>query len=124
MPKDFSRTRRIAEQIQRELAELVQLELKDPRIGLVTLTDVEVSQDYAHAKIYFTLLGEARQVPPALLGLQHAAGFLRSQLAHRLQTRVVPQLHFIYDSSVERGVKLAHLIDEAVAPRDDGSDSQ
>lgn len=115
MPKDFPRTRRVAEQIQRELAGLIQLELKDPRIGLVTLTAVEVSQDYAHAKIYFTLLGGQRQAPQALLGLQHAAGFLRNQLAHRLQIRVVPQLHFVYDTSVERGMYLSHLIDEAVA---------
>jgi ribosome-binding factor A len=115
MGKDFSRTRRIAEQIQRELAELIQLEVKDPRVGLVTLTDVEVSQDYAHAKVYFTSLGTKEGAPEALVGLQHAAGFLRAQLAHRLKLRVMPQLHFIYDTSVERGVRLAHLIDEAVA---------
>lgn len=115
MAKAFSRTGRVAEQIQRELAELIQLEVKDPRVGLVTLTDVEVTQDYAHAKVYFTTLGPAEKAPQAQLGLQHAAGFLRSQLAHRMKLRVMPQLHFIYDTSVERGVRLSQLIDEAVA---------
>lgn len=115
MGKDFSRTRRIAEQIQRELAELIQLEVKDPRVGLITLTDVEVSQDYAHAKVFFTSLGAAEQAPEAVAGLRHAAGFLRAQLAHRLKLRVMPQLHFIYDTSVEEGMRLSHLIDEAVA---------
>ena len=115
MGKAFARTGRVAEQIQRELAELVQMEVKDPRVGLVTLTGVEVTQDYAHAKVYFTTLGSAEQAPQAQIGLQHAAGFLRSQLAHRMKLRVMPQLHFIYDSSVERGVRLSQLIDEAVA---------
>jgi len=115
MPKDFSRSRRIAEQIQRELADLVRLELKDPRVGMITLTDVEVTQDYEHAKVFFTSLGDATQAAAAVKGLQHAAGFLRSQLAHRLLLRTIPQLHFVYDTSVERGVRLAHLIDEAVA---------
>lgn len=115
MGKAFARTGRVAEQIQRELAELVQMEVKDPRVGLVTLTGVEVTQDYAHAKVYFTTLGSAEQAPQAQVGLQRAAGFLRSQLAHRMKLRVMPQLHFIYDSSVERGVRLSQLIDEAVA---------
>ena len=115
MPKDFSRSRRIAEQIQRELAELIRLELKDPRVGMITLTDVEVTQDYEHAKVFFTSLGDAAQAAAAVKGLQHAAGFLRTQLAHRLLLRTIPQLHFVYDTSVERGAHLAHLIDEAVA---------
>jgi ribosome-binding factor A len=115
MAKAFSRTGRVAEQIQRELAELIQLEVKDPRVGLVTLTGVEVTQDYAHAKVYFTLMGSADQAPLAEAGLQHAAGFLRSQLAHRMKLRIMPQLHFIYDTSVEHGVRLSQLIDEAVS---------
>lgn len=115
MPKDSSRTRRVAEQIQRELAELIQLELKDPRVGLVTLTSVEVTPDYAYAKVFFTLLGGEEQSAPALAGLKHAAGFLRSQLAHRMKLRVIPQLQFVYDVSVERGMRLSTLIAEAVA---------
>jgi len=115
MGKAFLRTGRVAEQIQRELADLVQMEVKDPRVGLVTLTGVEVTQDYAHAKVYFTTMKSAEQAPKAQAGLEHAAGFLRSQLAHRMKLRIMPQLHFIYDTSVENGVRLSQLIDEAVA---------
>ena len=115
MAKAFLRSGRVAEQIQRELAELVQLEVKDPRVGLVTLTGVEVTSDYAHAKVYFTLLGEAEKIAQAQIGLERAAGFLRSQLAQRMKLRVMPQLHFIHDTSVEHGVRLSQLIDEAVS---------
>ncbi|MDO8891061.1 MAG: 30S ribosome-binding factor RbfA [Sulfurimicrobium sp.] len=115
MPKDHSRPRRVAEQIQRELAELIQLEVKDPRVGMVTLTDVEVTPDYSHAKVYFTLLNQGHSLDETLEGLNRAAGYLRSQLAHRMRLRIMPQLHFVFDSSVERGVQLSNLIEEAVA---------
>lgn len=115
MAKDFPRSRRIAEQIQRELAELLRTEVKDPRVGMVTLTDVDVTQDYSHAKVYFTMMGEASGIKECEAGLAHAAGYLRSELSHRLRLRTVPQLHFVYDSSVERGVRLSQLIDQAVA---------
>lgn len=115
MGKAFLRTGRVAEQIQRELADLIQMEVKDPRVGLVTLTGVEVTQDYAHAKVYFTTMKSAEEASKAQAGLEHAAGFLRSQLAHRMKLRIMPQLHFIYDTSVENGVRLSQLIDEAVA---------
>jgi ribosome-binding factor A len=109
----FSRTDRVAQQIQRELAELVRLEINDPRVRLVTITAVEVANDYSHAKVFFTRLDgkhdEAKQ------GLERAAGFLRSQLARSLKLRVMPQLHFVYDESVERGSRLSQLIDQAVA---------
>ena len=114
MPRDHSRTLRIAEQIQRELAGLIRLELKDPRVGMVTLTDVEVTADYAHAKVFFTTLGTNDQMEAASAGLNHAAGFLRHELGQRIKLRSIPQLHFIYDESVERGVRLSRLIDEAV----------
>ncbi len=111
-----ARSARIADQIQRELAELVRLEVRDPRVGLVTLTGVELSRDQSHAKVFFTALGPSSDVELALEGLQRAAGFLRSELAHRLTTRKVPELHFEYDASVERGMRLSQLIDEAVRP--------
>ena len=110
------RRARIAEQIQRELAELIRLELRDPRVGLVTLTGVELSNDQSHAKVFFTVLGPDGAVRDATEGLGRGAGFLRSQLAHRLTTRKVPELHFEHDESVERGVRLSRLIDEAVKP--------
>ena len=115
MPKDYSRALRIADQIQRELADLIRNELKDPRIGMITLTVVEVSHDYAHAKIFYTTLRSENDNFLTGKGLEHAAGFLRSHLSHRLKLRVVPQLHFIYDESIERGMRLSQLIDEAVA---------
>ncbi|HJQ61871.1 MAG TPA: 30S ribosome-binding factor RbfA [Burkholderiales bacterium] len=116
MPKDFPRSRRIAEQIQRELSDIIRLELKDPRVGMVTITDVEVSQDHAHAKVFFTRLGDDElEIEATSRALEHAAGFLRSQLARRVRLRTVPQLQFKYDASVERGVRLSQLIDAAVA---------
>ena len=115
MPRDFPRSRRIAEQIQRELSEIVRVDLKDPRIGMITLTDVEVTADGEHAKVFFTVLGDPVRVEQAAEGLQHAAGYLRSQLARRLTVRIVPHLQFKYDPSVERGARLSQLIDQAVA---------
>lgn len=113
MAKEFARTERIAEQIQRELAELLRQEVKDPRVRMVTLTGVEVARDYSHAKIFYTTLqGGDRAVQQ---GLERASGFLRSQLAHAMKLRVIPQLHFVYDASVERGSQLSQLIDEAIA---------
>jgi ribosome-binding factor A len=115
MPRDYPRSRRIAEQVQRELSDIIRLDLKDPRVGMLTIIDVEVSHDQSHAKVFFTLLGDQQAVTDTIRGLQHAAGFLRSELAHRMKLRVVPQLQFKYDESVERGMRLSRLIDDAVA---------
>jgi ribosome-binding factor A len=113
MPKDYARTDRVAEQIQRELAELLRLQVRDPRVRMVTLTGVEVARDYGHAKVYYTVLqGENKAVQQ---GLEHASGFLRSQLAHAMKLRITPQLHFVYDASVERGAHLSQLIEQAIA---------
>ncbi|MBL79697.1 MAG: ribosome-binding factor A [Nitrosomonadaceae bacterium] len=114
MPKEYSRALRIADQIQRELAELIHNELKDKRIGMITLTGVELSQDYGHAKIFYTTLGNAEDNFLTEKGLQHAAAFLRNQLSRRLRLRVVPLLTFIYDKSIEQGVHLSQLIDKAI----------
>ena len=111
-----ARSARIADQIQRSLAEVIRLEMRDPRVGLVTITGVELSRDQSHAKVFFTVLGDESAPEHALEGLQRAAGFLRSALAHQLTTRKVPELHFAYDESVERGVRLSRLIDAAVRP--------
>jgi ribosome-binding factor A len=109
------RLRRVADQIQRELSDLLRSELKDPRVGLVTLTGVEVSPDLAHAKVFFTTLGDAKSLEGTLAGLEHAAGFLRTQLGRRLVLRVTPELHFRHDVSIERGSRLSQLIDAAVS---------
>jgi ribosome-binding factor A len=84
------------------------------------LTDAEVSADYAHAKVFFTALGTVDQIAAAAAGLNHAAGFLRHELGQRIKLRGIPQLHFIYDESVERGMRLSQLIDEAVGAADRG----
>lgn len=115
MPKDYSRALRIADQIQRELADLLRFEVRDPRVGSVTITAVDVTRDYGHAKIYYTILGSHEENKLIEEGLVRASGFLRTQLSHRMKLRIVPQLHFIYDCSVERGIKLSSLIDEAIS---------
>jgi ribosome-binding factor A len=114
MPHEYSRASRLGEQIQRELSELIRLEVRDPRVKLVTVTEVEVSRDLSHAKVFVTSLHGEEAARQSIQALQHAAGFLRSRLAHDIKARTVPELHFVYDESVERGVKLSHLIDAAV----------
>lgn len=118
MAKEFSRTQRIGDQMQRELALLIQRDVKDPRLGLVTITGVEVSRDLSHAKIFITVMGQdddEEAVKSNLRILSDAAGFLRMQLGKAMKLRTVPQLHFHYDASVRRGVELASLIERAVA---------
>jgi ribosome-binding factor A len=109
------RTHRVAEQIQQELADLLRTEVKDPRVGMVTVTHVDVSADMAHAKVYFTSLSGREHGREAVAALSRVAGFLRSQLAQRLKLYTVPQLAFVYDASIESGMELSRLIDEAVA---------
>ena len=109
-----NRTFRVADQIQRDLAELIR-ELKDPRIGMVTLHAVEVSADYAHAKVFFSLLvGDPKECEEAL---NEAAGFLRNGLFKRLQIHTVPTLHFHFDRTTERAAELSLLIQQANATR-------
>ena len=110
-----TRNRKIADQIQRELSELIRLEMRDPRVSMVTLTDVELARDNSHAKVFFTQMGNAAQVESCKHGLNSAAGYLRMQLAKRLTIRVVPALHFEIDQSIERGAHLSKLISDAVA---------
>ena len=119
MAKNPSRLGRIADHIQKDLAELIRTEVKDPRVGMITLTGVEISSDHHHAKVFFTTLGGPEAVAKAATGLEHASGFLRSQLAKGLKLRIVPELHFIYDESVERGIRLSMLIDDAIASQPD-----
>ena len=112
---------RVADQIQRDLSELIARELKDPRVGLVTLNAVEVSPDYAHAKVYFSLLtGDAQETQDAL---NHAAGHLRNGLFKRLHIHTVPTLHFIFDRTTERAADMNALIAKAVASKSKDSDA-
>lgn len=124
MAKDFSRSDRVGQQIQRELPEILRFELKDPRIGLLTITDVEVTRDYSHAKVFFTVLGSDEQKAQTLETLEHAAGFLRNELGKRIKLRTMPLLHFHYDHSVENGMHLSSLIDQAVSTRAKEDDTE
>ncbi|MBC9071927.1 30S ribosome-binding factor RbfA [Thauera sp. CAU 1555] len=114
MPKEYSRSQRVAEQIRRELAELIRLEVKDPRIGMISLTDVEVTPDYAHAKVFFTSMTGEEGLDEILAGLRRASGFLRRELGRRVRIHTTPELHFHYDKSLEQGSRLSRLIDDAV----------
>jgi ribosome-binding factor A len=109
---------RVADQIQRDLAEIIAYELKDPRVGMITLTEVQVTPDYAHAKVFFTtLVDDAETVQNTIAGLRKAAGFIRGQLGRRLTIHTIPELHFVHDTSTARGMELSRLIDEANASR-------
>lgn len=113
--KSFSRKDRVSEQVRRELADLIRTELKDPRVGMVSITDVEVTADYAHAKVYFSTLAGSENVSVVMEGLQRSSGFLRRELGKRIRIHTTPQLHFVFDQSLERGADLSKLIQEAVA---------
>jgi ribosome-binding factor A len=115
LKKHSSRPQRVGDQIQRELAELLRLQIKDPRIGMVTVTAVDVAPDLSHAKIFVTHLGGSEQASAVVKALQHTAGYLRTELSHRLKLYTVPELRFFYDDSIESGIKLSQLIDEALA---------
>ncbi len=117
MAKEFSRKQRVASQIQKEVAILIQQDLKDPRLGMVTVSAVEIASDLRNAKVYVTVFANTCPVEEVLQILNNAAGFLRHALAQRIDLRVSPVLLFVYDVSVERGATLNALINNAVAPQ-------
>lgn len=118
MAQQNTRTQRIADQMQKELAVLIQREVKDPRIGMVTVTGVRVSRELDHAKVYFSVMGldpnDVQSAEQTKKGLTQAAGFLRSELSKRIKIRTTPMLKFIYDHSIEDGSRLSALIDLAI----------
>ena len=126
-PHGFSRGERVAEQIRRDLADLLR-QVKDPRVAhllpLVTVTDIELTPDYAHAKVFYTSLAEASHAEDIARGLAKAAGFLRRELGRRLHIHQIPELHFVFDASVERGSRLSQLIDEANKPDSSAAPSE
>jgi ribosome-binding factor A len=115
LKRTSQRAQRVGDQIQRELADLVANEVKDPRVGPVTITAVDVSADLSHATVRFTHLAGKDKARAAVDALARTAGFLRSELSHRLDLYSVPQLHFAYDDSIESGMRMSQLIDEAIA---------
>ena len=132
MAKEYARTQRVADFLQRELAALIQHEVRDPRVGMVSITGVDVSRDIGHAKVYYTSMSanstdESKECNEAL---NKAAGFLRSQLSRESSMRMVPQLRFYFDSSVGRGRDMEDLIrkaadsDREMGLRDDSTEEQ
>lgn len=114
MPKDFSRTRRVAEQMHRLLGEILLREVKDPRAHGVNVTAVEVSRDLSHATVWFSTLDPDADPAPAAAALAGAAGLIRGRLGRAMYIRQVPQLHFRHDESLERGSRISDLINRAV----------
>jgi ribosome-binding factor A len=126
MAKEFSRARRVAQQLQREVAMILQREVKDPRIGMVTVSDVEVSGDLQHAKIFVTFLNyaeqdneqsDAQRIETGLKGLAEASGYIRILLGKAMQLRVVPELRFAYDKTLVEGMRISNLVSTTI--RDD-----
>lgn len=115
--KGFQRSDRVAEQVRRDLADLIRSELKDPRVGMISLTAVELTPDYAHAKVFFATLN-AEHLEEVQIGLKRASGFLRRELGKRLHIHTLPELHFVYDNSIEHGANMSLLIDQANAISD------
>jgi ribosome-binding factor A len=109
---------RVADQIQRDLAEIIAYELKDPRVGMITISEVQLTPDYAHAKVFFTMLKDDKDsVKNTVEGLSAAAGYIRNVLGKRLHIHTLPQLHFVHDTSTARGMEMSLLIDAANASR-------
>ncbi|MEN9478725.1 MAG: ribosome-binding factor RbfA [Pseudomonadota bacterium] len=115
--KGFQRSDRVAEQIRRDLADLIRTELKDPRVGMISLTDVVLTPDYAHAKVFFTTL-QSEHLEEIQTGLKRASGFLRRELGRRIHIHTLPELHFVFDNSLEHGANMSQLIDQANALSD------
>ena len=122
MGKDNPRAKRLAAQIQRVLTESLRRDVKDARIGNVTITEVEVGGDLRTAKVYYLVFGHEGPDPRVQQGLESAAGFLRNALSRALEIRQAPALTFELDESIERGVRLTRLIERANEPDDRGSD--
>lgn len=114
MSRDYARSRRIGDEIQRSLSEIVRRDLKDPRLQYLTITAVEVSRDLSHANIFVSPLDPEGDPAPILEALQSASGFIRRQLGRSLTTRLTPQLHFARDESIETGSRMTSLIDTVV----------
>ena len=118
-PRDFKRHERVAGQMRRDLAKLIQQEIKDPEVGFVSLSDVEVTRDLSHARVFITGFNpEIAQ--ESLKALRRAASFLRRRLGQELRLRHVPELHFVHDDSVEKGSHIDELISKALNSDKDG----
>ncbi|MDX1705062.1 30S ribosome-binding factor RbfA [Pseudidiomarina sp.] len=115
MAKDFSRTDRVGQQYQREIAMILQHEIKDPRVAMPTVSAVEVTRDLAYAKVFVTFFqDDEAQIKTSLKVLNDASGFIRSLLGKRIRARIVPELRFVHDPSLNEGIRMSRLVDEAI----------
>ncbi len=116
MAKEYSRTQRVSQEMQKEIAIILQREIKDPRIGMATVSAVEVSRDLAYAKVFVTFLNdnEPQQIKIGITALQDASGFIRSLLGKAMRLRVVPELTFAYDNSLVEGMRMSNLVSQVV----------
>ena len=121
MPREFTRAERVSDAVQQELAVLIREGVRDPRVGMVSVTDVDVSRDLAYAKIHVTFLGERTQeeIDEAMSALNGASGYLRKLLASSIKLRITPKLTFSFDESGRRGQHLSALIDYAMSTQQD-----
>lgn len=117
MASEFSRTSRIGDQLQKELASIIQFEVKDPRLGIVTINEVRVAKDLGYADVYYTVLGmdeKPEKLAENQVALDSASGFLRRRASQEIKLRVMPLLRFHYDDSVVNGARMSALIDDAI----------
>jgi len=121
-PRDFKRSERVAGQLRRDLAKLIQQEIKDPEVGFVSLSDVEVTRDLSHAKVFITVF-DPEKAKTSLKALRRASVFLRLRLGQELRLRHVPELHFVHDDSVEQGSHIDELIAKALHADKDGNEA-
>jgi len=123
MPREFLRSDRMAEQLRRELAEIIHDEIKDPRVGFLSFTEVRMSRDLSHAVVYCSVL-DAEQLHESIEVLNRAAGFIRKSIGRRIRARIVPTLKFVADESIIRGAAMDELISEAVQSDKKNSDEE
>jgi len=116
MAKEYARTDRVGQQIQKEIATILMREIKDPRLSMTTVSSVEVTRDLAYAKIFVTFFNDNKEdIKSSIEVLTEAEGYIRSLLAKRLRARIMPHLRFVYDNSMSEGVRMSALVDQAVA---------
>lgn len=116
MAREFARTDRVGQEIQKEIAMIIQREIKDPRLGMVTVSAVEITRDLAYAKIFVTFFTlEGQNMDESIKILNEAAGFIRTLLAKKIKARIMPELRFIYDASMVEGVRMGTLVDNAIS---------
>lgn len=115
MAKEFSRSQRVAQQVQKELAVILQREIKDPRVGMITISDVEISRDLAYATVYVTFLTIGEQTPEdGMTVLEEANGYIRSLLAKAMRLRIVPEIKFEYDKSLVEGMRMSNIVSQVI----------